>query len=169
MTSLFDVIITCHRSRSTPTHTHALIRNTLDGCIYKEPQTPNKAFLCALQFYFYPWLNVCSFSIPLALLTKGWGKSDPCLTLSLSLCKEKNPERVAAGLKATVHNAKTSEDTKRNAARRLDDMGVEIEQQGSTRKAGTGAPATGEFGRGAYTSVDYTNDPKEADIGKSLH
>ena len=54
---------------------------------------------------------------------------------------------------------------KQNAARRLDDMGVEIEQQGSTHKAGTGAPPTGEFGKGAYTSVDYTNDPKEADIG----
>ncbi|KAJ3565251.1 hypothetical protein NP233_g7751 [Leucocoprinus birnbaumii] len=60
------------------------------------------------------------------------------------MSEQKNPERVAAGLKATVHNARTSDEAKLNAAQRLDDMGVEIEQQASTHKAGTGASATGE-------------------------
>ncbi|KXN89723.1 hypothetical protein AN958_05263 [Leucoagaricus sp. SymC.cos] len=85
------------------------------------------------------------------------------------MSEQKNPERVAAGLKATVHNAKTSSEAKSSAAQRLDEMGVEIEQQASTHKASTGAPATGEFGRGAYTSVDYTDNPREADVGIPRH
>ncbi|KAF5348775.1 hypothetical protein D9756_009743 [Leucocoprinus leucothites] len=85
------------------------------------------------------------------------------------MSEQKNPERVAAGLKATVHNAKTSEEAKLNAAQRLDDMGVEIEQPASTHKAGTGAPATGEFRKGGYTTLDYTDNPKEADVGIPRH
>jgi len=117
---------------------------------------PRKAFFALFNFITHD--RTCVTFYPSSPFE---GRSDQCLTTY----KEKNPERVAAGLKATVHNAKTSEDMKQNAARRLDDMGVEIEQPGSTHKAGTGASATGEFGKGAYTSVDYTNDPKEADIG----
>lgn len=81
---------------------------------------------------------------------------------------EKNPERVAAGLKATVHNPRTSEDAKLAAAQRLDEMGVEIEQRASTHKASENAPATGEFKRGGYTAVDATSDPAQADEGMTF-
>jgi hypothetical protein len=41
------------------------------------------------------------------------------------LSAHKNPERVAAGLKATLHNPNVSEEAKESAARRLKEMGEE--------------------------------------------
>ncbi|KAL1745345.1 Conidiation protein 6-domain-containing protein, partial [Schizophyllum fasciatum] len=39
----------------------------------------------------------------------------------------KNPNRVAAGLKATVHNPNVSEEAKQSATERLHDMGTDVE------------------------------------------
>lgn len=63
-----------------------------------------------------------------------------------------------------MHNRRTSEEVKLSAAQCLDEMDVEIEQRASAHKAGTDAPTTGEFQRGGYTTKDYINDPREADV-----
>lgn len=42
---------------------------------------------------------------------------------------EKNPERVAAGLKAAIHNPNVSEEAKEQAAAQLKNMGTEVDTQ----------------------------------------
>ncbi|KAF9564052.1 hypothetical protein CPC08DRAFT_816211 [Agrocybe pediades] len=39
---------------------------------------------------------------------------------------DKNPDYVARGLKATIHNERTSEEAKESAAQRLEEMGAEV-------------------------------------------
>ncbi|EIN11451.1 hypothetical protein PUNSTDRAFT_98561 [Punctularia strigosozonata HHB-11173 SS5] len=46
---------------------------------------------------------------------------------------EKNPERVAAGLKAAIHNPRVTEEAKDRAAQELEDMGYEAPQELSSR------------------------------------
>ncbi|TFK21199.1 hypothetical protein FA15DRAFT_94352 [Coprinopsis marcescibilis] len=47
----------------------------------------------------------------------------------------KNPERVASGLKATIHNPNVSEGAKQRARERLDDLGVDLGVPGSSHAA----------------------------------
>ncbi|KAF9525270.1 hypothetical protein CPB83DRAFT_740691, partial [Crepidotus variabilis] len=47
----------------------------------------------------------------------------------------KNPERVAAGLKATIHNDTIPQETKDRAQDRLDQMGVEVNKTASSQHA----------------------------------
>ncbi|KAK7463032.1 hypothetical protein VKT23_007615 [Stygiomarasmius scandens] len=48
---------------------------------------------------------------------------------------QKNPERVAAGLKGTLHNDNVSDEAKQRASERLQEMGVSVEtpQTGGTQ------------------------------------
>ncbi|PPQ92224.1 hypothetical protein CVT25_008998 [Psilocybe cyanescens] len=68
----------------------------------------------------------------------------------------KNPERVAAGLKATVHNPSVSEEAKHRARERLSEMGVDIESELSSRnaKGNSSSAATG----GSGSTVEYALD-----------
>lgn len=47
----------------------------------------------------------------------------PAAYYAFDLPAEKNPHRVAGGLKATINNPNISEDTKQSAQERLDNMG----------------------------------------------
>ncbi|KAF8153075.1 Conidiation protein 6-domain-containing protein, partial [Crassisporium funariophilum] len=47
----------------------------------------------------------------------------------------KNPERVAAGLKATIHNPTVSKEAKTRAQQRLQEMGVEVDAPASSQHA----------------------------------
>jgi hypothetical protein len=55
-----------------------------------------------------------------------------CLTL---LSEQKNPERVAAGLKATLHNPTVSAEAKSRAQARLKEMGVDADTKAPSHKA----------------------------------
>ncbi|KAF8651516.1 hypothetical protein AX16_004712 [Volvariella volvacea WC 439] len=44
----------------------------------------------------------------------------------------KNPERVQAGLKATVHNPRVSEEARESATQRLNEMGTDVESKHSS-------------------------------------
>ncbi|KAE9401570.1 hypothetical protein BT96DRAFT_918708 [Gymnopus androsaceus JB14] len=61
---------------------------------------------------------------------------------------QKDPNRVAAGLKATIHNDNISEETKDRAAERLHEMGVEVD--GKTRPSGR-------------SDVSYTDEDADVD------
>ncbi|KAJ3842401.1 hypothetical protein F5878DRAFT_607867 [Lentinula raphanica] len=50
----------------------------------------------------------------------------------------KSSERVAAGLKATLHNPNTGAEAKERALNRLNDMGVQVEEREPIKAADTG-------------------------------
>ncbi|KAF8728301.1 hypothetical protein AX14_006805 [Amanita brunnescens Koide BX004] len=56
----------------------------------------------------------------------------------------KDPNRVAAGLKAAVHNPRVSEEAKESATQRLHKMGEDVEpaeeETGTTRRRGSRSP-----------------------------
>lgn len=56
----------------------------------------------------------------------------------------KNPERVAAGLKATLHNPTVSAEAKSRAQARLKEMGVDLESKTSSQKAKEESKTTDE-------------------------
>ncbi|KAJ3997542.1 hypothetical protein F5050DRAFT_1806768 [Lentinula boryana] len=51
---------------------------------------------------------------------------------------QKNPERVAAGLRGTLHNDNVSDEAKDRAADRLHELGGDFENKTSRASAGTG-------------------------------
>ncbi|KAJ3896599.1 hypothetical protein GG344DRAFT_71895 [Lentinula edodes] len=51
---------------------------------------------------------------------------------------QKNPERVAAGLRGTLHNDNASDEAKDRATERLREMGDDFENKTSRGSAGTG-------------------------------
>ncbi|KAF8810318.1 hypothetical protein BYT27DRAFT_7161977 [Phlegmacium glaucopus] len=55
--------------------------------------------------------------------------------------EQKNPERVAAGLKATLHNPTVSAEAKSRAQARLKEMGVDTETKMPSHKAKEAKPA----------------------------
>lgn len=59
----------------------------------------------------------------------------------VSTTDNKNPERVAAGLKAAMHNPNVSEEAKEHAAERLEQMGSASE---SRRTGGSGSYSSGQ-------------------------
>jgi len=67
----------------------------------------------------------------------------------------KNPERVAAGLKATIHNDSVSDEAKNHARDRLDQMGVDLDVPASTQRAKQTVDTLDE--------ADYGNDLDEED------
>lgn len=67
-----------------------------------------------------------------------------------ALDNTKNPERVAAGLKATVHNPSVSEEAKIRARERLNEMGVDVESEQSSRDA------RGSFSSGKYSQIHHS-------------
>lgn len=67
----------------------------------------------------------------------------------------KNPERVAAGLKATVHNPSVSEEAKHRARERLSEMGVDIESELSSRNA-KGNSSSGKHSQRFAGLITYT-------------
>lgn len=85
---------------------------------------------------------------------------------------EKNPERVAAGLKATVHNPAVSEEAKTRAREKLAEMGVDINKPAPPRAAGKKSHAkeakgsqTFVYSRGRFTDSISLSSP--ADISES--
>ncbi|KAF9485635.1 hypothetical protein BDN70DRAFT_847505 [Pholiota conissans] len=64
----------------------------------------------------------------------------------------KNPERVAAGLKATVHNPNATADARSSAAQRLREMNVDPEEPLSSRNAKEVSGETGQRTHGGAKS-----------------
>ncbi|KAH9474699.1 Conidiation-specific protein 6 [Psilocybe cubensis] len=89
----------------------------------------------------------------------------------------KNPERVAAGLKATIRNPSVSEEAKSRAIERLNEMGVNAEGEppsrgvkGSSSTASTRSPGNPEEEKtehhrlGGYKAT--INNPRVSDAAK---
>ncbi|KAH9929316.1 Conidiation protein 6-domain-containing protein [Amylocystis lapponica] len=77
--------------------------------------------------------------------------------------EQKNPERVAAGLKAAINNPNVSEEAREHAADRLDSMGASEEVNTSTRSTGTTNASGQETNRvlGGYKATlrnDHTSE-----------
>lgn len=75
----------------------------------------------------------------------------------------KNPERVAAGLKAASHNPTLSENKREDARRRLQEMGVHSDTNLSSRQAGSGVTDQDEVDSGAR----FDNSTEDSDMGIS--
>jgi hypothetical protein len=60
------------------------------------------------------------------------------------ISEQKNPERVAAGLKATLHNPTVSAEAKSRAQARLKEMGVDPDIKASSHKAKEESKTTDE-------------------------
>ena len=65
------------------------------------------------------------------------------------ISEQKNPERVAAGLKATLHNPTVSAEAKSRAQARLKEMGVDADTKTPSHKAkdSEGSKSTDEAGQ----------------------
>lgn len=67
---------------------------------------------------------------------------------------QKNPERVAAGLRGTLHNDNASDEAKDRATERLREMGDDFENKTNRGSAGTGDAhqnqVLGEFSSTAF-------------------
>ena len=59
----------------------------------------------------------------------------PAKVLNNTTLEQKNPERVAAGLKATLHNPTVSAEAKSRAQARLKEMGVDADIKAPSHKA----------------------------------
>ncbi|GAW05803.1 Conidiation-specific protein 6 [Lentinula edodes] len=81
---------------------------------------------------------------------------------------QKNPERVAAGLRGTLHNDNASDEAKDRATERLREMGDDFENKTSRGSAGTGDAHQNQVlggykatlhndNRGAFASVQELN------------
>lgn len=53
----------------------------------------------------------------------------------MSASEGKNSNRVAGGLKATLHNPKIGDDVKQSAAERLDEMGVDADAKAPSKSS----------------------------------
>ncbi|TRM70339.1 Conidiation protein 6-domain-containing protein [Schizophyllum amplum] len=67
------------------------------------------------------------------------------------MSQDKNPQRVAAGLKATIHNPRVSDEAKESAAERLQNMGADFDE----------APTRSSAPRSAGTKVGAIDDDDE--------
>jgi hypothetical protein len=72
------------------------------------------------------------------------------------ILEQKNPERVAAGLKATMHNPTVSEEAKSRAQARLKEMGVD---------ADTKAPSHGKTKESKATDETPSHDLRREEHG----
>ncbi|KAJ3857881.1 hypothetical protein EV368DRAFT_77290 [Lentinula lateritia] len=73
---------------------------------------------------------------------------------------QKNPERVAAGLRGTLHNDNVSDEAKDRATERLHEMGDDFESK-TSRSAGTGDAHENQV-LGGYKATLHNDNVGEA-------
>ncbi|KAL1741864.1 hypothetical protein HDZ31DRAFT_66524 [Schizophyllum fasciatum] len=83
----------------------------------------------------------------------------------MSASEGKNPNRVAGGLKATLHNPNIGDDVKQSAAERLDSMGVDPESKAPSKSSGSSGDAEHNQRMGGFKAT-LSND-KTSDEAKS--